>query len=184
MLAWPKKLKVTNSLWPGGSTPHSGRTSKTWRDGRRDRGAECGNACRRAAVAWSKLQSSLQGPVPQTQPESPDSHPVTVPLTSGGTTGKIFSHHHLLMSIHYIKANWNVSRQQEILSAAQLAFRNTSHCLQKNRRLGGGSPWSWGKDSSPAHLTSEAFPSLSDLHAALSSCYSKSSYKNFLSTSW
>lgn len=92
--------------------------------------------------------------------------------------GKIFSHNHFSMSIHYIKVNWNVSWQQEILSAAELVFGNTSHCLQKNRRLGGGSPWSWGK----AHLTSEAFFPLSQVHAVPSSCYSQSSYKNVLKT--
>lgn len=81
------------------------------------------------------------------------------------------------MSIDYIRVNWNVSWQQEILSAAELVFGNTSHCLQKNRVVG-GSPWSWGK----AHLTSEAFLPLSDLRAVLSSCYSQSSYKNVLKT--
>lgn len=68
--------------------------------------------------------------------------------------GKIFSQSHLSMRIHYIVVNWNVSRQQGALSAAELVSGNTPHCLQKKSRLGGGSPWSWEK----AHLTSEAFP--------------------------
>lgn len=58
--------------------------------------------------------------------------------------------------IHYIKVNWDVSWQQDILSDAQFAFKKHFLLLLEKETTQNECSWSSGssgKDSSPAHLT-------------------------------